>query len=180
MFPQAVLQSNPHQKEYKEKGVIDSGCSRHMTGNRCYLAKYEDYDGGFVSFGDGKGRISRKGNRDNQLLQVMLREKESTRNLEQEYHHNTYLPQLSHYLFKILDKNGRINQATEVSLKGILQQEKRSELVHPNSTNSINTVSTPVSTAGPSFSNDDPSSPVNAAEASNAFKEHLFKRFSPF
>ncbi|GKB18038.1 ribonuclease H-like domain-containing protein, partial [Tanacetum coccineum] len=53
--------SNPHQKEYKEKGVIDSGCSRHMTGNRCYLAKYEDYDGGFVSFGDGKGRISRKG-----------------------------------------------------------------------------------------------------------------------
>ncbi|GKD02207.1 putative ribonuclease H-like domain-containing protein, partial [Tanacetum coccineum] len=49
------------QKEYKEKGVIDSGCSRHMTGNKCYLTEYEDYDGGFVSFGDGKGRISRKG-----------------------------------------------------------------------------------------------------------------------
>ncbi|GJW47521.1 hypothetical protein Tco_0079167 [Tanacetum coccineum] len=42
--------SNPQQKEYKEKGVIDSGCSRHMTGNKCYLTKYEDYDGGFVSF----------------------------------------------------------------------------------------------------------------------------------
>ncbi|GJU90598.1 ribonuclease H-like domain-containing protein [Tanacetum coccineum] len=52
---------NPHQKEYKEKGVIDSGCSRHMTGNKCYLTEYEDYDGGFVSFGDGKGRISGKG-----------------------------------------------------------------------------------------------------------------------
>ncbi|GJZ44328.1 putative ribonuclease H-like domain-containing protein [Tanacetum coccineum] len=39
---------------------------------------------------------------------------------------------------------------------------------------------TPVSTAGPSCINDDPSSPVNAAEASNAFEEHLFKRFSPF
>ncbi|GJT47336.1 hypothetical protein Tco_0956051 [Tanacetum coccineum] len=25
---------NPQQKEYKEKGVIDSGCSRHMTGNK--------------------------------------------------------------------------------------------------------------------------------------------------
>ncbi|GJX83714.1 putative ribonuclease H-like domain-containing protein, partial [Tanacetum coccineum] len=48
---------NPHQKEYKEKGVIDSGCSRHMTGNKCYLTEYEDYDGGFVSFGDGKGKI---------------------------------------------------------------------------------------------------------------------------
>ncbi|GJW76474.1 hypothetical protein Tco_0138156 [Tanacetum coccineum] len=51
---------NPQQQEYKEKGVIDSGFSRHMTGNKCYLDEYEDYDGGFVSFGDGKGRISGK------------------------------------------------------------------------------------------------------------------------
>nr|GEZ53861.1 ribonuclease H-like domain-containing protein [Tanacetum cinerariifolium] len=49
------------EKEYKEKGVIDSGCSRHMTGNKFYLTDYEDYDGGFVSFRDGKGRISGKG-----------------------------------------------------------------------------------------------------------------------
>ncbi|GJY62835.1 putative ribonuclease H-like domain-containing protein [Tanacetum coccineum] len=55
------VQGNPQQKEYKEKGVIVSGCSRHMTGNKSYLTDYEDYDGGFVSFGDGKGRISRKG-----------------------------------------------------------------------------------------------------------------------
>ncbi|GKF65309.1 hypothetical protein Tco_0191826, partial [Tanacetum coccineum] len=45
-------QQKEQQKEYKEKGVIDSGCSRHMTGNKFYLTKYEDYDGGFVSFGD--------------------------------------------------------------------------------------------------------------------------------
>ncbi|GKA52809.1 hypothetical protein Tco_0746124 [Tanacetum coccineum] len=32
-----------------------------MTGNKCYLTDYEDYDGGFVSFRDGKGRTSRKG-----------------------------------------------------------------------------------------------------------------------
>ncbi|GKD27955.1 hypothetical protein Tco_1234169, partial [Tanacetum coccineum] len=51
---------NPQQKEYKEKGVIDSGCSRHITRNKFYLTEYEDYDGGFVSFGDGKGRISGK------------------------------------------------------------------------------------------------------------------------
>ncbi|GKE40956.1 putative ribonuclease H-like domain-containing protein, partial [Tanacetum coccineum] len=51
---------NPQQKEYKEKGVIDSGCSRHMTRNKCYLTEYEDFDGGFVSFRDGKGRISGK------------------------------------------------------------------------------------------------------------------------
>ncbi|GKA17133.1 hypothetical protein Tco_0696970 [Tanacetum coccineum] len=32
-----------------------------MTGNKCYLGEYKDYNGGFVSFGDRKGRISRKG-----------------------------------------------------------------------------------------------------------------------
>ncbi|GJT82129.1 hypothetical protein Tco_1056471 [Tanacetum coccineum] len=52
---------NPQQKEYKEKEVIDSVCSSHMTGNKCYLTEYEVYDDGFVSFGDGKGRIFGKG-----------------------------------------------------------------------------------------------------------------------
>ncbi|GJZ72735.1 ribonuclease H-like domain-containing protein [Tanacetum coccineum] len=55
------------------------------------------------------------------------------------------------------------------------EQDIRSEFeraVHPNSTNSINTVSTPVSTAGPSFTNDAPSSPVNDARTS---EEHLFE-----
>nr|GEV65813.1 hypothetical protein [Tanacetum cinerariifolium] len=54
-------EGNPQQNEYKENGDIDSGCSRHMTRNKCYLTEYEDYDGGFVTFRDGKGRIYRKG-----------------------------------------------------------------------------------------------------------------------
>nr|GEW49830.1 ribonuclease H-like domain-containing protein [Tanacetum cinerariifolium] len=53
-------EGNPQQKEYKEKGVIDSGCSRHITGNKCYITNFEAYDGGFVSFRDRKGRISGK------------------------------------------------------------------------------------------------------------------------
>ncbi|GJY94621.1 hypothetical protein Tco_0510982, partial [Tanacetum coccineum] len=44
----------PTTKGVQGKGVIDSGCSRHMTKNKCYLTEYEDYDGGFVSFRDGK------------------------------------------------------------------------------------------------------------------------------
>ncbi|GJV62257.1 putative reverse transcriptase domain-containing protein [Tanacetum coccineum] len=50
----SIINSNVKtiRKEYKEKGVINSGCSRHVTGNKCYLDEYEDYDGGFVSFGD--------------------------------------------------------------------------------------------------------------------------------
>ncbi|GJW38770.1 putative ribonuclease H-like domain-containing protein [Tanacetum coccineum] len=77
-----------------------------------------------------------------------------------------------------LDKDGEDDQATRSEFERLLRQEKQS--VHPNSTNSINIVSTPVSAAGPSFTNDDLSSPVNAAEVSNAFEEHLFERFSPF
>ncbi|GKA40725.1 putative ribonuclease H-like domain-containing protein, partial [Tanacetum coccineum] len=53
---------NP-QLELQEKGVIDSGCSRHMTGNKSYLSDYEEIDGGFVTFsGNSKGgKITRKG-----------------------------------------------------------------------------------------------------------------------
>nr|GEV45658.1 UBN2 domain-containing protein [Tanacetum cinerariifolium] len=34
--------------------------SQRLGRNKCYLTEYEDYDGGFISFGDGKGRISGK------------------------------------------------------------------------------------------------------------------------
>ncbi|GJZ32880.1 putative ribonuclease H-like domain-containing protein, partial [Tanacetum coccineum] len=44
---------NP-QLEFQEKGVIDSGCSRHMTGNKSYLSDYEEIDGLFVAFVDLK------------------------------------------------------------------------------------------------------------------------------
>nr|GEX79554.1 hypothetical protein [Tanacetum cinerariifolium] len=37
------------------------GCSRHMTGNLSYLSEYEPYDGGYVSFGYGGGKITGKG-----------------------------------------------------------------------------------------------------------------------
>nr|GEV68011.1 hypothetical protein [Tanacetum cinerariifolium] len=35
----------------KDNGVIDSGCSRHMTGNMSYLSDFEDLNGGYVAFG---------------------------------------------------------------------------------------------------------------------------------
>ncbi|GJY82607.1 hypothetical protein Tco_0495983 [Tanacetum coccineum] len=42
-------QGNP-QQDLKEKGVIDSGCSSHMTGNMSYLTDFEEINGGYVSF----------------------------------------------------------------------------------------------------------------------------------
>ncbi|GJV07111.1 hypothetical protein Tco_1344767 [Tanacetum coccineum] len=40
---------NP-QQDLKDKGVIDSGCSGHMTGNRSYLTNYEEIYGEFFTF----------------------------------------------------------------------------------------------------------------------------------
>nr|GEY86377.1 hypothetical protein [Tanacetum cinerariifolium] len=37
------------QQDLQDKGVINSGCSRNMTGNTSYLTDYEEIDGGYVS-----------------------------------------------------------------------------------------------------------------------------------
>ncbi|GJV76375.1 ribonuclease H-like domain-containing protein [Tanacetum coccineum] len=52
-----------HKWSYKIKRVIDSGCSRHMTGNMSYLTDYEKIDGGYVAFGGNPkgGKITGKG-----------------------------------------------------------------------------------------------------------------------
>ncbi|GJZ39462.1 putative ribonuclease H-like domain-containing protein [Tanacetum coccineum] len=46
-----------------DQGVIDSGCSRHMTWNMSYLTDYEAIDGGYVDFGGNPkgGKITGKG-----------------------------------------------------------------------------------------------------------------------
>nr|GFA19843.1 hypothetical protein [Tanacetum cinerariifolium] len=44
---------NP-QQALKDKGVIDNGCSRHMTGNVSYLSDFEELNGGYVTFGELK------------------------------------------------------------------------------------------------------------------------------
>nr|GEZ22256.1 putative ribonuclease H-like domain-containing protein [Tanacetum cinerariifolium] len=48
---------NP-QHALKDNGVIDSGCSRHMTGNMSYLSDFKDLNGGYVAFGDTKDETS--------------------------------------------------------------------------------------------------------------------------
>ncbi|GKC17255.1 retrovirus-related pol polyprotein from transposon TNT 1-94 [Tanacetum coccineum] len=55
---------NP-QKALKNKGIFNSGCSRHMTGNKDFLIDYQDIDGGFVAFGGSArgGKIIGKGKR---------------------------------------------------------------------------------------------------------------------
>nr|GEW82258.1 hypothetical protein [Tanacetum cinerariifolium] len=47
----------------KDKGVINSGCSRHITGNMSYLSEFEELNGGYVAFGGNPkgGKITGKG-----------------------------------------------------------------------------------------------------------------------
>ncbi|GKB97378.1 hypothetical protein Tco_0983515 [Tanacetum coccineum] len=56
-----LAQSTGHpQKEYQ--GCVDSGCSRHITGNMSYLSDFKEFDGGYVTFGGGAkgGKITGK------------------------------------------------------------------------------------------------------------------------
>nr|GFB37572.1 ribonuclease H-like domain-containing protein [Tanacetum cinerariifolium] len=46
-----------------DKGVIDSGCSKHMTGNMSYLFDFEEINDGYIAFGENPngGKITGKG-----------------------------------------------------------------------------------------------------------------------
>nr|GEU68878.1 hypothetical protein [Tanacetum cinerariifolium] len=53
----SVVKRNPvntilgNKVDLNEQGVIETGCTRHMTGNMSYLTNYEEIDGGYVAFG---------------------------------------------------------------------------------------------------------------------------------
>ncbi|GJS67534.1 ribonuclease H-like domain-containing protein [Tanacetum coccineum] len=44
-----------------DRGIFDSGCSGHMTGNKDHLDDFEECKGGSVTFGGSKGYITGKG-----------------------------------------------------------------------------------------------------------------------
>nr|GEX15384.1 putative reverse transcriptase, RNA-dependent DNA polymerase [Tanacetum cinerariifolium] len=194
------------QKEYKEKKVIDSGCSRYITRNKCYLTDYKDYDGGFVSFGDGKGRISGKGKIKTGTLdfddvyfckefKYNLFRKQTNgiagtkNNIVAGQAKKKKEPKQEYILIPICttdplisQENGRQDDlVTRSEFERLLQQERKTK--HIKSTNSFNIVSSPVSTAGPSFANTASPSPINTARTpacTNAFEEYSFEQFYPF
>nr|GEV33422.1 hypothetical protein [Tanacetum cinerariifolium] len=57
-----VKKGNPRQA-LKDKVVINSGCSRHMTRNLSYVLDFEEINRGYVAFGGNPkgGKITRKG-----------------------------------------------------------------------------------------------------------------------
>nr|GEW18054.1 ribonuclease H-like domain-containing protein [Tanacetum cinerariifolium] len=129
---------NP-QYALKDKGVIDRGCSRHMTGNMSYLSNFEELNGGYVAFGGnpkggkifGKGKI-KTGKLDFEdiyfvkelkfnLFSVsqMCDKKNRVLFTDTEYHVLTpdfKLPDESQVLLRVLRKNNMYN----VNLKNIV------------------------------------------------------------
>ncbi|GJS70727.1 hypothetical protein Tco_0703568 [Tanacetum coccineum] len=56
------VRPNDHPlKNMVDRGIFDSGCSGHMTGNKDQLEDFEEFNGGSVTFGGSKGYISGKG-----------------------------------------------------------------------------------------------------------------------
>ncbi|GKF16339.1 hypothetical protein Tco_0061257, partial [Tanacetum coccineum] len=64
---------NP-QMDLQDQGVIDSGWSRHMTGNMSCLTKYEEIDRGYVAFGGNPkgGKIAGKAKKSVKLIMEKL------------------------------------------------------------------------------------------------------------
>ncbi|KAJ9557270.1 LOW QUALITY PROTEIN: hypothetical protein OSB04_011884 [Centaurea solstitialis] len=56
-----LTEGNPDRNE--NLWHVDSGCSRHMTGNRSFLENFTTFNGGYVAFGDNPrgGKVSGKG-----------------------------------------------------------------------------------------------------------------------
>ncbi|GJX33709.1 putative ribonuclease H-like domain-containing protein [Tanacetum coccineum] len=58
-----AVRANQGHPQKEDQGYVDSGCSRHMTGNMSYLSDFKEFDGGYVTFGGGAkgGKITSKG-----------------------------------------------------------------------------------------------------------------------
>nr|GEX33485.1 retrovirus-related Pol polyprotein from transposon TNT 1-94 [Tanacetum cinerariifolium] len=71
-FVQSTEQGNP-QHALKDKGVIDSRCSRNITGNMSYLFYFEELNGGYVAFGGHPKGVLLRVPRENNMYNVNLK-----------------------------------------------------------------------------------------------------------
>ncbi|GJY54282.1 retrovirus-related pol polyprotein from transposon TNT 1-94 [Tanacetum coccineum] len=115
--PKAVLnaikgnQGNP-QIDLQDQGVIDNGCSRHMTWNMSNLTDFEEIDGGYIAFGGNP-----KGGKITGISTI------KTGNLDFE---NVYfLTDESHVLLKVPRKNNMYS----VDLKNIVPKGVKKSVV---------------------------------------------------
>ncbi|GJX03034.1 hypothetical protein Tco_0188950 [Tanacetum coccineum] len=106
--------------------IFDSGCSRHMTGNKFYLSNYQDIDGGSVAFrGSSKGGNQTNGN---------ARTKENIDAGQAEMNTNSK--------YEVADDARKKNRVEDPAKEDDINGP--GEATNTNSTNRLNTVSSPV------------------------------------
>nr|GEV51765.1 hypothetical protein [Tanacetum cinerariifolium] len=174
--------------------------SQRLGRNKCYLTDYEDYDGGFVSFGDGKGKISGKckiktGTLDFDDLYFWIKREFSVAKTPQ---HNSVVKRKTITLIEAAKNYALvIKPHNKTPYELIRRRPPLIDFMKPFGCpfTILNTrdylgkfnegffIGSPVNTVGPSYVNVASPSPINDAgtpASTNAFKEHLFERFSPF
>ncbi|GJT09792.1 ribonuclease H-like domain-containing protein [Tanacetum coccineum] len=172
---------------------IEHRADQHMTGNKCYLDEYEDYDGGFISFGDGKGRISGKDTMNLFVDYLMIDSLKPLGYPVTILNTKDHLVSMNYVPVDAGNKsNGIAGTKDNIDSKGDTRMMPTE--VNENEVSDISgkhdqearivSESTPVSTVGPSFDTVVPSTPVNAVGPSvstaNESEEQLFERSSPF
>ncbi|GJV80940.1 putative ribonuclease H-like domain-containing protein [Tanacetum coccineum] len=137
-------------------GIFDSGCSRHMTGNKSFLIDYQEIDSGFVAFGGSPkgGKITGKGNQlliwNAQVSRIIV-----NASTTQQYILLPLLYNSPHSLEDAVadDAEGDQNvQDFRAELDNLLVQQKEG---YATSTNRVATVSPSVSAVRQSFDNPD-------------------------
>ncbi|GJT98754.1 putative ribonuclease H-like domain-containing protein [Tanacetum coccineum] len=161
----------PH-KALENKGIVDSGCSRHMTRNKAYLAEYQDYNGGPVAFGGTQDNIDAKNSKmeaesaqDYFVLPIWSSYTSTVKSSEAknegekpnktnekpvDQEDQAFLEELE----RLKSQEKEANDASEALRKEFAQDTEdlllQAGAARASSTNTVNTASTPVSTASPS------------------------------
>nr|GEW07900.1 putative ribonuclease H-like domain-containing protein [Tanacetum cinerariifolium] len=143
---------------FKRFDYVDpQGRLKHMTGNKSYLTNYQEIDGGFIAFGGNAkgGKITRKGPKSSKDEVADDAGKKSTEVPRKE--NGVQDPK------KEGDKNDQekdVRDQEEALRKQFKQEFQRFfgqwEATNTNSTNRLNTISSPVSAVSSSFTTVDP------------------------
>nr|GEX20746.1 hypothetical protein [Tanacetum cinerariifolium] len=129
--PKVNTAGNP-KYTLQDQGIFDSGCSRHITGNKFFLIEYQEIDGGFVAFkGSPKGdfklidesQVLIKVPRQNNMYSFDLKNVVPTRDLTCLFEKatidesNLWHKRLGHINFKTLNKlvRGNINRVLVIN-----------------------------------------------------------------
>nr|GEU96999.1 putative reverse transcriptase, RNA-dependent DNA polymerase [Tanacetum cinerariifolium] len=104
------------QMVQEDQGYVNSGCSRHMTGNMSYLFNFKEFDGGYVTFRGGAsgGRITGKGTLKTGKL---------------DFKDVYFVKELKFNLLSVLLKVRRKNNMYSVDIKNIVPKESLTCLV---------------------------------------------------